>query len=59
MRHGDNNMAKIFYVNGCSHTAGAEMEYVKSKGTEYDKQHSYAKNIHDNLFSDYEYINHA
>ena len=52
-------MAKIFYVNGCSHTAGAEMEYVKSKGTEYDKQHSYAKHIHNNLFSDYEYINHA
>lgn len=52
-------MPKIFYVNGCSHTAGAEMEYVKSKGTDYDKQHSYAKHIHSRLFSDSEYINEA
>ena len=29
-----NKVTKIFYVNGCSHTAGSEMEAIKSKGSD-------------------------
>ena len=54
-----NKVTKIFYVNGCSHTAGSEMEAIKSKGSDYDKQHCYAKYIHSEFFPDSMYINEA
>ena len=44
-------------MNGCSHTGGAEMEYIKSNCTEYDKHYSYAGHIHRELFPNYEYVN--
>tara|TARA_B000000557_G_C20675581_1_gene400798 strand:+ start:82 stop:822 length:741 start_codon:yes stop_codon:yes gene_type:complete len=57
LKLGARSMPKVFLVNGCSHTGGGEMEYVKSNCTEYDKHHSYAGHIHRQLFPDYEYVN--
>ena len=52
-------MVDLFYVNGCSHTAGAEMEHVGSSATEYDKYHCFSGHLHRRHFKEAEYINEA
>ena len=52
-------MVDLFYVNGCSHTAGAEMEHVNSSATEYDKYHCFSGHLHRRHFKEAEYINEA
>lgn len=51
------NNYKIFYVNGCSHTIGCDIEKDNSVRSPYDLENCWAGQIHNNYLSNAKYIN--